>query len=153
MLERFSLHFDQPGNINTTVQFLALYVIALYYNGKPKQARAAAARLLALSEAEGNIRVYLEKGELMRRVLQSLVDTQHDQENGLPPASIAFARKLLARFEQDAQRPVPSAPNPTPPALRSPLERSDAPVEPLTRREREVLRLLLAGASNQEIAR
>jgi LuxR family maltose regulon positive regulatory protein len=44
------------------------------------------------------------------------------------------------------------AQNIAPFALRSTLERSSALVEPLTEREQQVLRLLVAGASNQEIA-
>jgi LuxR family maltose regulon positive regulatory protein len=165
-LERFSIQLDRPGDIQTTIGFLALYTVALYHDGKGEQARAVAVRLLALTEPEGYIRVYLEEGEPMRQVLQSLLGTLREQENALPPATVAFARKLLALFDQEAQNaalrqaPLRQAQEPEPRraqnhhtrALRSALERSDALLEPLTRREQEVLRLLAEGASNQEIA-
>jgi len=133
------------------IYFLALHVIALHYSGKPEQARAAAMRLLALSEAEGYIRVFLQKGQLMRRVLQSLLRAPRRESDSLPPASIAFVRKLLAAF-REAQSAERRAQNIAPFALRSTLERSNALLEPLTRREQEVLRLLAEGVSNQEIA-
>src|SRR5262249_23321691 len=132
------------------IYFLALHIIALHYSGKREQARAAAVRLLALSEAEGYIRVYLQKGHLMRRVLQSLLRAPRRESDSLPPASIAFVRKLLAAFPRTES-----------PGLRTEYQipqhsvlssQSSALVEPLTRREQEVLRLLAEGASNQEIA-
>jgi len=149
-LERFSSQLDRPGDIQTTIGFLALYAVALHYGGKGEHVHAVAARLLALTEPEGYIRVFLEEGEPMRQVLQSLLGTMRDQENALPPASVAFARKLLAAFPKDeggrmnaeehSTRFHPSS------FIPQPL------VEPLTRREQEILRLLVAGASNQEIA-
>jgi LuxR family maltose regulon positive regulatory protein len=150
-LEHFSIHLDRPGDIDTTIDFLALHLVALHYAGPSAQARTVAARLLALTEPEDNIRVYLDLGEPMQRLLQSLPDPPHDQENGLGPASVAFVTKLLAAF-REAQSAERRAQNIPPFALRSTLERSNALVEPLTPREEQVLRLLLAGASNREIA-
>lgn len=79
----------------------------------------------------------------MHRVLQSLLGTPREQESCLPPASAAFVAKLLAAFSKtEYQIPGHSVLSP----------QSSALAEALTRREQEVLRLLLAGASNQEIA-
>jgi LuxR family maltose regulon positive regulatory protein len=151
-LERFSIHLDRPEDIQITIGFLALQVVALHHAGQGEHVRAITARLLALTEPEDNVRVYLEEGEPMKQVLQSLLGPPPKQENSLPPASAAFVAKLLAAFEQQAQRAEPSAQNHDTLAPRAQLERSDALVEPLTRREQEILRLLLDGASNQEIA-
>jgi LuxR family maltose regulon positive regulatory protein len=149
-LSGFSAELDRPGAIDTTIQFLALQVVALYCGGQSAQGRAVAARLLALTEPEGYIRVYLDLGEPMQRLLQSLRGPPHDQENDLPPASVAFVTKLVAAFPRTES-----------PGLRTEyqsLEHSvlspggSALVEPLTPREQQVLRLLLAGASNQQIA-
>ncbi len=149
-LECFSSYLDRPGDIQTTIGFLALYIVALHYGGKGEHVRAVAARLLALTEPEGYIRLFLEEGEPMRRVLESLLGTLRDQENALPPASVAFARKLLAAFPR-TESPGLRTKNQIPEhsVLSS---QSSALVEPLTRREQEILRLLVAGASNQEIA-
>jgi LuxR family transcriptional regulator, maltose regulon positive regulatory protein len=150
VLEGFSGELDRPGDIDTTIGFLALYAVALHHGGKREQARAVAVRLLALTEPEDYIRVFLDLGEPMREMLESLLSTPSQQENSLPPTSVAFVAKLLAVFgrttspERRTQYQIAEHPVLTP--------QSSALAEPLTRREREVLRLLIAGASNQEIA-
>jgi LuxR family maltose regulon positive regulatory protein len=149
-LEHFSIHLDRPGDIDTTIDFLALHLVALHYAGPSAQARTVAARLLALTEPEDNIRVYLDLGEPMQRLLQSLPDPPHDQENGLGPASVAFVRKLLAAFPRAESLGLRSEYQIPEHSVLSP--QSSALVEPLTPREEQVLRLLLAGASNREIA-
>jgi LuxR family maltose regulon positive regulatory protein len=149
-LEGFSAELDRPGAIDTTIQFLALQVVALHGGGQRMQARAVAARLLALTEPEDYIRVYLDAGEPMKQVLQTLLGTPREQENSLPPASVAFVQKLLAAFPRTES-----------PGLRTEYQNREHSVlspqslplaEPLTRREQEILRLLVDGASNQEIA-
>jgi LuxR family maltose regulon positive regulatory protein len=156
-LSRFSAYLDRPGDIDTTIEFLALRVVALHHAGKREQARAVAARLLALTEPEGYIRVYLDAGEPMQQVLQSLLGKERDQDTNPATVSVFFVAKLLATFAQEAQdertpsplSQAPRRPQPLAPQLAS---ATLALAEPLTRREQEVLRLLVAGASNQEIA-
>jgi LuxR family maltose regulon positive regulatory protein len=153
-LERFSTELDRPGDIATTIDFLALQVVALHYGRKSEQAHAVVARLLGLTEPEGYIRVYLEEGEPMQQVLQGLLDPLREQERSLAPASVAFVRKLLAAFGEGLEaRDLRLAELP-PASSRGALWAPQAStlLEPLTRREREVLRLLVGGASNQEIA-
>ncbi len=149
-LERFSIHLDRPGDSQTTIGFLALQVVALHQAGQNEQARAVAARLLALTEPEGYIRAYLEEGEPMKQVLQSLLGASRDQENGLPPASVAFVAKLVAAFPEGLEARDLRLADLLPAASRKP--QASTLVEPLTRREQEVLHLLVGGASNQEIA-
>jgi LuxR family maltose regulon positive regulatory protein len=149
-LSRFSDELNRPGDIETTIGFLTLYAAALYHTGKREQGRAAAAHLLALTEQEDYIRIYLDAGEPMRELLQSLLSAPGRQEHNLPPASMAFVAKLLAAFGKT-----------TPPEWKATHQILERPAiaprpselaEPLTRREREVLRLLMRGATNQEIA-
>jgi LuxR family maltose regulon positive regulatory protein len=145
-LDRFNPFLDRPGDELTTSSFLALQAVALYRGGERKQACAVALRLVALTEPESSIRVYLDAGEPMQHLLQELLDTQHDFENNLPPVAVACIAQLLAAFAQQDKRTSSARPRasrpPQPPAL----------VEPLTQREQEVLHLLAAGASNREIA-
>jgi LuxR family maltose regulon positive regulatory protein len=148
-LERFSAHLDRPGDIEATIEFLALQVVALYQTGKAEQARAVATRLLALTEVEDNVRVYQDAGPPMKKVLLSLLEPPRDQASSLPPASIAFVTNLLTAFPRTEDRgprtelaSIHSVLSPQPSAL----------VEPITKREQEILRLLVAGASNQQIA-
>jgi len=149
-LERFSSQLDRPGDIQTTIGFLALHAVALHQAGQNEQARAVAVRLLALTEPEGNIRVYLDLAEPMKQVLQSLLDPRRDQESNLAAASAAFVQKLLAAFPRTEEKGLRSEYHIPEHSVLSP--QSSALVEPLTRREQEILHLLIAGASNQEIA-
>ncbi|GHO71725.1 hypothetical protein KSC_106170 [Ktedonobacter sp. SOSP1-52] len=136
------LEHEQRGD--GVLDVLALQVVAYECAGYLHEACEVAERLLRLSEPEGYIRVYLDAGEPMRRVLQSLLDTHTSFEATLLP----YLRTLLTAFEQQgaSSKSVASTPLPTlqitPPALR----------EPLTARENEVLHLLAQGASNREIA-
>ncbi len=66
-LERFSWHRDQPADIEKTLEWMALYVVALSRAGKDVRARTVAARLLALTEPEDYIRVYLDAGCPMKQ--------------------------------------------------------------------------------------
>jgi len=158
-LRRFRALLERPGDIATTIEFLALYAIALHQAGDREQARTVMAHLIALTEPEGHLLVYLEKGNLMRPVLEDMLAAARAQEVALPPASIAFVSNLLGLFEQNAQNVAlrqaqepRRAQNPDALVLRSALERSNAFLEPLTQRELEVLHLLATGASNQAIA-
>jgi LuxR family maltose regulon positive regulatory protein len=157
-LQRFRAHLDHPGDVAITIDFLALYAIALHQAGDREQTRAIMARLLALTEPEGYLQVYLEKGDLMRPVLQDMLVAARAQDVASPPASIAFVGKLLGLFElrgrRDAAPATETSPRPPQPQPAEPATTTAAPalVEPLTQRELEVLRLLASGASNQEIA-
>jgi DNA-binding CsgD family transcriptional regulator len=86
-----------------------------------------------LAAPEGYNRLFVDEGA-PRRALLRLASVR-----GIVPEYVAT---LLAAFgeQHTADLPLPSP-------------RSSVLLEPLTGREREVLRLLLAGASNHEIAR
>src|SRR3989440_2716535 len=76
-LERFREHLDQPAdtlNIEKMLEWMALYVVALHYAGKSAQVAPIAARLLAMTEPEGWIRLYLDVREPMRQALEALLE-------------------------------------------------------------------------------
>ena len=165
LLERVSRYFDQPGNIPKTLSFLSLYGAALYQAGKGEQARAVVTRLLAFTEAEGHIRVYLDAGEPMKQVLKTLLSIPQDNEENIPPISRGYILTLLAAFEQEEQKRVSrgdapqsassrerEAQPPGEPSLSGPVSRMSTPIEALTPQEQRVLRLLAAGRSKREIA-
>jgi LuxR family maltose regulon positive regulatory protein len=159
-LERWSHHLDRPADSETTIQFLALQIVALHQAGKCEYAARVAARLLALTEPEGNIRVYLDAGPLMKQALKALLapsPEQPEQALSSPTLSRSYVTKLLAAFEQEERQVRTSARAESLPAPAAVLSEKCSPVpstpfEPLTHREQEVLRLLAAGASNQDIA-
>jgi LuxR family maltose regulon positive regulatory protein len=145
LLQAFSAHFDRPGDIYSTILFLALHGVALQATGQNEHAQAVVMRLLDLTAPEDNIRVFLDEGAPMRNVLQELYDAEPNNWDKLAPTSRAFVAKLLYAFDAEAQRDIP-------PTQHTALHHANALAEPLTRREQDVLRLLIAGASNNEIA-
>ena len=94
--------------------------------------------------------MYLDEGEPMRQALLALL-APYSRQQELAPSTAAYISKLLAVFEHEKQDASPSVVTATTqePALSSARQ---APAVSLTRREQEVLRLLAAGASNQDIA-
>jgi len=89
---------------------------------------------LSLAEPEGAIRVFVEKGAPMARLLH---------EAARRPAHSEFAGRLLAAFPPgDALEVLPST------ALRG----TQALIEPLSERELEIIRLVAEGLANKEIA-
>jgi LuxR family transcriptional regulator, maltose regulon positive regulatory protein len=156
MLERWSQYLDQREDSETLIQFLALQVVALHQAEKREQAAAVAARLLTLTQPEGYIRLYLDAGASIKQVLLALLtaDSQHQPQ---APSITAYVSKLLAVFE-DEERAAGTSPEaaialePASSQVPQSSAATSAHVTSLTRREQEVLRLLAAGASNQEIA-
>ena len=156
LLERWRGRLDRPANVRITITFLAQSLVALHHAGQHEQAHEIAARLFALTESEGYLRVYLDDGEPMREALLALL-TLHSQPYELAASTATYVSRLLVAFEQEAQgasRSLEAAPTSrlTPSLAQQAPAISSAPGASLTRREQEVLRLLAAGASNQDIA-
>jgi LuxR family maltose regulon positive regulatory protein len=159
MLERWSQHLDQRGDSETAIQFLALQVVALHQTGKLEQAAACAARLLQLSEPEGYIRVYLDAGASMKQVLKALLAALQDGKPAAPALSISRSSvlRLLSAFEQEEGRSTQGsdAPPATTQKTLSHLPQHAIQrglIEPLSRQEQRVLRLLVAGQTYAEMA-
>ncbi len=156
LLDSWSSHLDRPANMAVTITYLSQSLVALHHAGQSERARLIAARLFALTEPEGYLRVYLDEGEPMRQALLALLaPPSHKPE--LAPSTAASLSKLLVAFEhekQDASPPVMTATlgESALASSRQASARSAAQAFSLTRREQEVLRLLAAGASNQDIA-
>jgi LuxR family maltose regulon positive regulatory protein len=156
LLDSFRGHLDRPANMAVTITYLSQSLVALHHAGQSERARLIAARLSALTEPEGYLRVYLDEGEPMRQALEALLPP-HSHQHELASSTTAYISQLLAAFEQERQGASISlvatptlAPAPSPARQASVIP--SAPGASLTRREQEVLRLLAAGASNQDIA-
>jgi LuxR family maltose regulon positive regulatory protein len=159
MLDGFRQHLEQTGDSETDIQILALQVVALHQAGKREQAAEIAARLLTLTEPEGYIRVYLDAGAPMKQVLKALMAALQDGKLGAPALSISrpYVLRLLSAFEQEEDRS--SQGRDAPPATsHKTLSHTphnvvqQGPIEPLSRQEQRVLRLLVAGRTYAEMA-
>jgi len=159
-LQGWSQHLDRPGDIPTALEWMALSVVALRYGDKREQAVRVAARLLALTEPEGSIRVYLDAGEPMKQVLQTLLEaSQGDDPDSL---TISFSRpyvaRLLAAFEQEERKLKKGRDTSLAPAHQTLPQSAHRAItctfsEPLSQQEQRVLRLLVAGQTYAEMAK
>jgi LuxR family maltose regulon positive regulatory protein len=128
------LHAAQAaGRTAHVIKVRALQALALQAQGEDGRTLPALGHALSLAEPEGYVRTFVDEGEPMARLLRRALT-----EGSAP----GYASRLLAAFGESTQ-PAPSA---TQALVDQPL------VDPLTEREMEVLRLIAAGLSNQEIA-
>ena len=167
MLERFREHLDQPADIEKTLEWMALSVVALHHVGKSAQAMPIAAHLFALTEPEGYLRLYLDIGEPMRQALTSLLqevgkevpNPPQEEGNSIEATSISgsYVSRLLAAFEQEERRRphranISLADHPEIQPELTLTEGQKKGAEPLSRQELRVLRLLVTGQTYVEMA-
>ena len=169
-LERFREHLDQPAdtlNIEKMLEWMALSVVALHHAGKRVQAARVAARLLAMTEPEGCIRLYLDAGEPMREALKALLEAASKggpdapQEDGNRASALSLSRsyvsRLLVAFGQEERKRAHRAgtllarkPEIQPELTPTEVQRQGA--ESLSRQELKVLRRLCARQTYAEMA-
>ena len=109
---------------------MALVLQALIYQGRKEtdQALAVLKKALSLAKPEGYVRIFLDEGEPMARLLHLARSRQMETE---------YATELLSIIGEAAGTTRPQ---------------SQTLIESLTSREMEVLKLIEAGHSNQEIS-
>ncbi len=132
LLARLFEDAEAKARMGSVLEILLLRALAFDAQGHRTQALAALERALLLAEPAGYIRRFVDEGEAMAALLRQA------HVRGIAPGYVAT---LLSATGE----PVSTA---------SPLYPSDVGslVEPLTERERAVLRLLVAGLSNTAIA-
>ncbi len=136
---------------------MALYVVVLFQAGKAGQARTVAARLLAMTEPEDYIRVYLDAGSSMKQALKILLEEPLERDASTGTISTSYVLRLLAAFEQEESRLTRGSevpPTATNKALSIPPQNAAQRglIEPLSRQEQQVLRLLVGGSTYTEMA-
>ncbi len=134
MLERLGEDAEAKGRMRSVLEVLLLRALALQVQGDLAEALAALVRALVLAEPEWYIRLFLDEGTPMVALLRQA------QKHTMAPGG------YVATLLEASSEPIATALDPS-------SLRSSSLLEALTGREREVLRLLMDGASNREIAR
>lgn len=127
-LDRLLEIAKDQGRQGVTIESLALQALAHWKRGEQTDALMRLERALRLAEPEGYVRLFVDLGFQMGRLLQEA------QFRDVMPH---YVEKLLTAFASSEVAP----------------ESADATLpEPLTEREHEVLQLVAAGLTNPEIA-
>jgi LuxR family maltose regulon positive regulatory protein len=139
LLARWQQAAYEAGRLRNALEIQMLTARAYFAAKQVQRARQTLKDALMRARTEGYQRLFLDEGEAMAALLRvTLPDIPDD-------AVCLYVRTLLLTFAQElpAQIVVPAA-HPALPAVLS---------EPLSPQELRVLRLLVAGRSNPEIAR
>lgn len=130
------------------VKVQALQALAHAALNDQSQAKASLQRALVLAEPEGYVRVFVDEGEPMQLLISDCRVQIERQANHLK----SYVAELLAAFPADRLIPRGAQISHSTGTLRSQHSTLSNLIEPLSDREREVLRLIADGLSNQEIA-
>jgi LuxR family maltose regulon positive regulatory protein len=125
---------EKRGWVQKTIEIYVLCAMVHQVVGDTPQAMAMLERALALAEPEGYVRIFVDEGPPMARLLYEGLS------RGIAPD---YVRRLLAAFPdaEPEQRDASDTQIPEPDLI-----------EPLSDRELEVLALLAEGLTNREIA-
>ena len=138
LLEHFRLPSEQAGLTRRVIEVLILMSLTLQAQGETQAALAMLGQAVSLAEPGGFVRLFANEGEALARLLVRL--PIHKSTTAAYLQTLLDAIPSTTMQEHDGE-----------PGQERPLALSLLP-EQLSTREREVLSLLAAGASNQEIA-
>lgn len=125
---------EESGHISKAIELLNLEALALQASGDTADAVAVLERALSLAESGGFLRIFVDEGPPMARLLYDALS------RGIAPD---YVQRLLAAFPVEKPDQLP----------RTLIQTQGSEwIEPLTDRELEVLQLIAEGLSRQEIA-
>jgi LuxR family maltose regulon positive regulatory protein len=133
LLERLLKAAEEGGRRGSAVEILSLLALAYQVQDDIPSALNALERALRLAEPEGYVRIFVDEGIPMTRLLSKAA------ERGVLPG---YSGQLLAACEKDERKHDTRAHLPPVQPL----------IEPLSRRELEVLQLIAVGLTNREIS-
>jgi LuxR family maltose regulon positive regulatory protein len=135
LLDRLLKAAEDKKRLGSMLQILVSQALAYQAKGDASDARASLERALTLAHPEGYFRIFVDEGEDLRLLLLDLRKSMEKQLRDNNHELLGYVNKLLSAFAQ------PKA-----------VQQSRL-IEPLSRRELEILRLLRTELSVPEIAR
>ena len=142
LLARLLQAAEEGERNGSVIEILILRSLAYQAQGDQPRAHASLERAMKLAEPEGYVRIFVNEGEPMRLLISdSRLQIEKQERPGIHPL-FGYADKLLSAFPQ----PAATTPKSKTENLKSEI------VEPLSRRELEVLKLLRSELSGPEIA-
>lgn len=135
LLEPVRVAAENAGRYGRALEAQMLQALTEQAAGKEEQAISVFTQVLARAEPEGYVRLFIEEGAPVARLLFVATRTATHLQN--------YARRLLAAYlDEDTERQ----------ALQAKPLAGDALIEPLSQREIEVLHLIADGCANKEIS-
>ncbi len=135
LLDRLLQAVKTAGLTGWAAEGLMLQALAWDARGSEARAMSALEKALTLAAPAGYVRLFVDEGTAVERLLRRVVSTRRRL------VAPDYVEKLLRAFQSEKAGLLPGA------------SHSTTLVEPLTKRELEVLHLLAAGLTNREIAR
>jgi LuxR family transcriptional regulator, maltose regulon positive regulatory protein len=135
LLERLLQAAEEGGRTGRVIEILVVRVLAHEALGERPSALVPLERALPLAEPEGYVRIFVDEGRPMARLLTDAAS------RGIMPD---YTARLLAAFEAEEHKSAVGSH-----LSHAPLDQSL--IEPLSQRELEVLQLIAQGLSNREI--
>ncbi len=130
-LERLQLSAENGDRGGRVLEILVLKSLAYQASGQMQNASDCLRDTLTLAEPEGYVRIFVDEGQAMKNLLSASLS------NG---ADAAYVMRLLKAI------------NPADSIEAASLSPNDLLIEPLSKREMDVLELVAKGLSNQAIA-
>lgn len=137
------------GRRGRLIEILILKALALQEAGEPEQALIALTKSLTLAMPHGYVRIFLDEGLPIKRLLTQWLAHSRAGPNH------EYVHRLLTQFDSEPVWATESQKQGSKTNVHSVHQRHSGEilVEPLTPRELDVLHLISAGKTNQEIAR
>ena len=140
LIGRYRAQMAQEGRDNSVIVLAPLHAVLLDATGDRVQALKTLTSVLPQAATEGYVRAFLEVGASLTPLLTILCNRRQ------APTVATLLRRLLDALALPAHNGAPAT------AMAHHHTHLDAPLEPLSERELEVLRAVAAGLSDRQVA-